>query len=271
MDLKINGRVAVITGGDSGMGLATAKMLAEEGVKIILTDKEDDELQRAVKEVQKVAGDAASVKGIAADLTDNEDVKKLAEKVMETYGPAHIVANFAGARGAAGDFLTLSDDDWMETINIDLMGAVRVARAFIPQMQEAGWGRLIFVASENALQPYEEESPYNASKAGLINLSKCLSRAYSKDGLLINTVSPAYVETPMTDAMMEELAEKSGTSIEEAEEWFLENKRPHIKVGRRGKPEEVASVVAFLCSEHSSYVNGSNIRVDAGSVETAFG
>ncbi|MGB5929514.1 MAG: SDR family oxidoreductase [Cyclobacteriaceae bacterium] len=263
--------MAVITGGDSGMGLATAKILAAEGAKIILTDKDDDELQKAVKEIRKAAGNSDKVIGIAADLTDYEDVKKLADKAKEAFGPVHIVANFAGARGAAGDFLELTDDDWMETINIDLMGAVRIARAFIPQMQEAGWGRLIFVASENALQPYEEESPYNASKARLINLSKCLSRAYSNDGLLINTVSPAYVKTPMTDAMMEELAEERGTSVDKAVEWFLENKRPHIEVKRRGKPEEVASVVAFLCSENSSYVNGTNIRIDGGSVETAFG
>ncbi|MFA0963790.1 SDR family NAD(P)-dependent oxidoreductase [Roseivirga sp. BDSF3-8] len=271
MDLKIKDRIAVITGGDSGMGLATAKMLAAEGARIVLTDIDEEELQQAADEVRKLASTSDHVKTFTADLTDYEEVKSLAANVRKAFGPAHIVANFAGARGAAGDFLNLSDKDWMETINIDLMGAVRVARAFIPHMQENEWGRLIFVASENALQPYEEESPYNASKAGLINLSKCLSRAYSKDGLLINTVSPAYVKTPMTDAMMEQLAEERNSSVEEAVNWFLENKRPHIEVKRRGKPEEVAAMVAFLCSEHASYINGTNIRIDGGSVETAFG
>ena len=129
----------------------------------------------------------------------------------------------------------------------------------------------MLIGSENALQPYQEESPYNACKAAIINLSKCLSRAYGPDGVLINTVSPAYIKTPMTDAMMEELAKERGTTEDEAVNWFLKNKRPFIAVERRGRPEEVASVIAFLCSELSSYINGSNYRVDAGAVETAFG
>ena len=271
MNLSIKGRVAVVTGGDSGMGFATAKILASEGAKIILSDKTKEELQKAADQVRQHAQSKDDVVAITADLTDNEQVQALAKQAKSTFGGVNILANFAGARGAAGDFLTLSDEDWLETLNIDLMGAVRVCRAFIPQMQEQGWGRVVLIASENALQPYEVESPYNAAKAAIINLAKCLSRAYSKDGLLINCVSPAYVETPMTDAMMEELADKRNTSVDGAVEWFLKNKRPHLAVHRRGQPGEVGAVVAFLCSEQASYVNGSNYRVDGGSVETAFG
>ena len=194
----------------------------------------------------------------------------MALAVQQTFGGANIIINCAGARGAAGDFLTLTDDDWMQTINTDLMGAVRVCRAFIPQLQQKGWGRVVLISSENAYQPYEEESPYNACKAGIINLSKCLSRAYSKNGLLFNCVSPAYIETPMTDAMMDELAQQRGSNREEAVAWFLKNKRPNITVGRRGKAEEVAAVITFLVSEQASFVNGSNYRVDGGSVESAF-
>ncbi len=175
-----------------------------------------------------------------------------------------------GARGAAGDFLELTDDDWHETIDVDLMGAVRICRAFIPQLKKKGWGRIVLIASENAYQPYEEESAYNTCKAAIINLSKCLSRTYGKDDILVNSVSPAYIETPMTDAMMEELAKEKNISVEEAVEWFLKNKRPHIEVQRHGQPEEVAAVITFLCSEKASFVNGSNYRVDAGSVESAF-
>ncbi|WP_439882669.1 SDR family NAD(P)-dependent oxidoreductase [Pontibacter sp. MBLB2868] len=271
MDLGIKGHTAVITGGDSGIGKATAKLLAAEGVHIVLSDKTQQELKEAIAEVQKEAKDGAQVTGITADLTNNDDVQELAKQVKEKFGGADMLVHCAGARGAAGDFLTLSDEDWYETIDIDLMGAVRVCRAFIPQMQDKGWGRIVLISSENALQPYETESPYNACKAGIVNLAKCLSRAYSKEGLLINTVSPAYIATPMTDAMMEELAEKRGETVDEAVEWFLQNKRPHIAVDRRGKAEEVAFVIAMLCSERASYVNGSNYRVDCGAVETAFG
>ena len=271
MDLRLDGRVAVITGGDSGMGLTTAKLLAAEGVKILLTDKTEEKLQRATDEVRQHAKSDDHIKTYTADLTKNEEVLALAEEVKKAFGGANILAHFGGARGAAGDFLELTDEDWLETLNVDLMGAVRVCRAFIPQMQEQGWGRVVLISSENALQPYEQESPYNAAKAAIVNLSKCLSRAYSTDGLLINCVSPAYVKTPMTDEMMEQKAKERGTSVEETVEWFLENKRPHIKVNRRGRAEEVAAVVTFLCSGQASYVNGSNYRVDGGSVETAFG
>jgi 3-oxoacyl-[acyl-carrier protein] reductase len=269
MDLNIKGKVAVITGGDSGLGLATAHLLAAEGVDIVLSDIDKDSLEEAAQKIRSAAPNV-KVLAITSNLAENESVLQLAAQVQSELGGANILINCAGARGAAGDFLTLTDEDWQQTIDIDLLGAVRICRAFIPQLQQKGWGRVVLIASENAYQPYEEESPYNACKAGVINLAKCLSRAYSKEGLLINCVSPAYVETPMTDAMMDELAEERGTDKEEAVQWFLKNKRPHIAVGRRGKPEEVAAVIGFLCSEQASYVNGSNYRVDGGAVESAF-
>ena len=271
MNLGIKGKTAVITGADSGLGKATAKILVSEGANVLLTDLYQKELEKAAEEVRQSVADGAEVAIKVADLTNNHEVKALAREVEQTMGGADMLAHCAGARGAAGDFLELSDDDWMETIDIDLMGAVRTCRAFIPQMRSKGWGRIVLISSENALQPYVEESPYNACKAAIVNLSKCLSRAYGQEGVLVNTVSPAYIKTPMTEAMMEELVEERGTDTEEAVQWFLENKRPHIVVPRRGKPEEVAAVIAFLCSELSSYINGSNYRVDAGAVETAFG
>lgn len=270
MNLSITGKTAVITGGDSGIGLETAKLLAAEGTNIVLSDLKPEPLEKAAEEVRKHATGNSKVITVTADLANNESVIQLAETVKKEFNGADILVNCAGARGAAGDFLKLTDDDWYGTINIDLMGAVRVCRAFIPQLQQKGWGRIILISSENAYQPYEEESPYNACKAGIINLSKCLSRAYSKDKLLINCVSPAYIHTPMTDAMMEELAKERGTSVEEAVKWFLQNKRPNIAEQRRGEPHEVAAVIAFLCSEQASFVNGSNYRVDGGSVESAF-
>ena len=269
MNLNIKNKTAVITGGDSGIGMHTAILLANEGVTIVLSDLEKEKLEQSAKKIREQSPEA-SVHTITCDINDNNSVLQMAKEVAKQFGGADIVINCAGARGAAGDFLTLTDEDWMQTIQTDLLGAVRICRAFIPQLQQKNWGRVILIASENAYQPYEEESPYNACKAGIINLSKCLSRAYSREGLLFNCVSPAYIETPMTDAMMDQLAKDRGTSKEEAIQWFLKNERPHIAVGRRGKPEEVAAVIAFLVSEHASYVNGSNYRVDGGAVESAF-
>ncbi len=236
----------------------------------MLNDIEEKKLKKAVDDIKNHV-EGAQIDMFAADLTNEQEVQKLSEAVEEKFGGANILVNAAGARGAAGDFLELTDDDWMKTIQVDLMAAVRLCRAFIPQMRQKKWGRIVLISSENAIQPYEEETPYNACKAALINLAKGLSKAYGKDQVLINCVSPAYIATPMTDAMMKDLSKEKGVSFDEAVQWFLKNKRPNIEVQRRGKPEEVAAVIAFLCSELASFVNGSNYRVDGGSVATAFG
>jgi len=269
MDLQFNQRLAVVTGADSGIGLATALTLAVEGARVLMTDMASDTLTTAVNHV-RVAAPGIEVEAIPADLTSQSDVEKLLKKAKDM-GGAHMLAHLAGIRGAAGDFVELTDSGWQETLDVDLMGAVRVCRAFIPCMLGRGYGRIVLTASENALQPYAVEFPYDAAKAGIINLAKSLSKAYGKHGVHVNVVSPAFVKTPMTDEMMQQRAQENGTSVEEAEQSFLHENRPGINTGRRGAPQEVANVIAFLCSDVAAYVDGSNYRVDGGAVETAFG
>ena len=268
MDLAFNGKLAVVTGADSGIGLSTAMTLAAEGAKVLLSDLEEGPLQKAKAQIEEHTP-GAEVYICPANLTDATSVNGLLSAADEQGGAA-VLANIAGARGAAGDFLELTDEGWHETLDVDLMGAVRVCRAFIPGMRERGYGRIVLIASENAVQPYVEETPYNAAKAGIINLAKGLSKAYGPDGVHVNVVSPAYVETPMTDAMMEARAKKMDTSVDEAVESFLAEDRPGITLKRRGKPQEIANVIAFLCSDLAMYVEGSNYRVDGGAVQTAF-
>ncbi len=262
MELGIKGKVALITGGDSGMGRATAKLLADEGVKIALLDKTSEQLQATVEEVQTV-GEAFAVK---ADLRNLAKVEAARDQIVAHYGTVDIVVNCAGITGATGDFMDISDDDWHEAIEVDLMAAVRGCRTFIPLMQKSGWGRVVLVTSEDAVQPYTDEMPYCAAKAGLLNFAKNLSKAYAKDGVLVNSVSPAFIATPMTDAMMEQRADKLGVSFDQAIATFLKEKRPHLELQRRGKAQEVAAVITFLCSQLSSFIVGANYRVDGGSV-----
>ena len=146
------------------------------------------------------------------------------------------------------------------------MGPVRLVSAFLPSLRKGGWGRIVLMASEDGVQPYDDEIPYCSAKAGVLALMKGLSRTYAKEGLLVNCVSPAFIHTPMTDAMMEKRAKKIGSSVDEAVVSFLAEERPYMALQRRGEPQEVAAVVAFLCSEQASFVNGANYRVDSGAV-----
>lgn len=262
MDLGIKGRVALITGADSGIGNATARLLHAEGATVVLSDRDQDAIEAAAAEIHP------DIKGFGADLTDPVQVQELADKVHRAAGKIDILVQAAGITGAQGLFHEVDDAGWAETIEVDLLAPVRLVRAFLPDLRESGHGRLVFVASEDAVQPYEDELPYCSAKAGILALAKGLSRSYASEGLLVNAVSPAFIETPMTDAMMRKRAEERGTDVDEAIESFLKEERPYMELGRRGWPEEVAAVIAFLVSDQASFVNGSNYRVDSGSVAT---
>ena len=255
MDLGISGRRALVTGGSGGLGRATAALLLEEGVEVVLTDLDADALA-------EVAAGLGGATAIGADLTDVDDVRRLADRA----GDVDILVHAAGVTGAKGDPLELTDDDYLEALDIDFMTAVRVARAVVPPMTHRGWGRVVLVSSENATQPYDDEMPYNAAKAALSVWGRGLAQAYGDRGVLVNAVAPAFVETPMTDQMMEARAAERGTDVGEAVASFLEEERPHLVLGRRGRPEEVAPVIGLLCSERASYVVGASWRVDGGSV-----
>lgn len=265
MDLGIAGRTALVTGGDSGIGWHTAKLLLEEGATVVITDLDSEALADAASRLDAADGRLFS---FAADITSLDDVATLHERVQEAVGDIDILVQSAGVTGAQGLFHEISDEGWTRTIETDLLGPVRVVRQFLPSLRKGGWGRLVFLASEDAVQPYDDELPYCAAKAGILALAKGLSRSYASEGLLVNAVSPAFIHTPMTDAMMQKRAEERGTDTDEAISSFLEEERPYMELGRRGEPEEVAAVIAFLCSDRASFVNGSNYRVDSGSVAT---
>ncbi|MET0860823.1 MAG: SDR family oxidoreductase [Microbacterium sp.] len=265
MDLGIEGRIALITGADSGIGWHTAQALLDEGAIVVISDQDQDQLDAAAV---RLAGARDRVHAFAADITDLASLEALHDAVQQAVGDIDILVQSAGVTGAQGLFHEIDDAGWVETLEIDLLGPVRLVRQFLPSLRKGGWGRIVFLASEDAVQPYDDELPYCAAKAGILALSKGLSRSYASEGLLVNAVSPAFISTPMTDAMMRKRADERGESVDEAIESFLEEERPYMELGRRGEPEEVAAVIAFLCSERASFVTGSNYRVDSGSVAT---
>ncbi|WBU37605.1 SDR family NAD(P)-dependent oxidoreductase [Homoserinibacter sp. YIM 151385] len=265
MDLGLAGRTALVTGGDSGIGWETARLLLEEGATVVLSDQDQESLDAAAAKLDAPAG---RLHAFAADVTSTAELAELHERTRAAVGEIDILVQSAGVTGAQGLFHEIDEEGWASTIDIDLMGPVRLTREFLPDLRSGGWGRIVYLVSEDAVQPYDDELPYCAAKAGVLSLAKGLSRSYATEGLLVNSVSPAFIHTPMTDAMMEKRSEELGVSFDEAIESFLDEERPYMELKRRGEPEEVAKVIAFLCSDAASFVNGSNYRVDSGSVAT---
>ncbi|MBS41860.1 MAG: ketoacyl reductase [Nocardioides sp.] len=265
MDLGINGKTAVITGAAGGIGWHTTEQLLREGVSVVMVDIDQDKLDEAV---ERLPDDLPRPVTVASDLRTDEAAKALAVEVAEKVGDVDILVNGAGITGATGAFHEIADEDWVDVLDTNLLSAVRVTRAFLPSLRSHGWARIVYVNSEDAVQPYDDELPYCASKAGLLSFARGLARAYADEGVLVNSVSPAFIHTPMTDAMMEKRSAELDVSFDEAVESFLDEERPYMELGRRGDPEEVANVITFLCSQRASFVNGANYRVDSGSVAT---
>ncbi len=267
MDLRIKGRTAVISGAAGAIAYETAKILLAEGCKLLLTDLDKEEMATSVERLN--GGDA--VRSVVADLSTIEGAQKVQKDGVR--GDANwqpgILFHAAGVTGAKGDPLDdITEDDWTHAWNNDFMTGVRMAKVFIPPMRKAGWGRVVFVVSENVAQPYPDEAVYNAAKAATLSFTKSMSQVYAQDGVLINCIAPAFIETDMTNGMMEKRAKKLGVSKEEAIQSFLQEDRPHLVLKRRGQPEEVAFITACLLSERASFVTGSNYRIDGGAVQS---
>jgi 3-oxoacyl-[acyl-carrier protein] reductase len=264
MELGLKGKIVLVTGASKGIGKAIAAGFAAEGSKVAITARHTEELQRAAREISQSTG--AEVIGIAADMSKAADITRAVEEVVKRFGTVQVLVNNAGGVGAFAGFQDLTDNDWLDILNLNLLSAVRATRAVLPHMQRQKWGRIVNISSESGSQPDAFMPHYNASKAAMNNLTKSLSKAYATDGILVNTVSPAFIMTPLVADMLQKLAKEQGTSPEKVAAQFLEKNRPHIELKRPGESEEVASAVVYLASEQASFITGANLRVDGGSV-----
>lgn len=266
MELGLQGKVALVTGSSKGIGFAIAEALAREGCKVVLNARNAADLGSAAAQIRKAAPSAA-VHAVASDVAAPGGSERAVAETVEKFGTIHILVNNAGGIGRFGAFAELTDDEWLAVFQLNVMSAVRASRAAIPHMQRQKWGRIINISSESGTQPDALMPHYNASKSALNSLTKSLSKAYGADGILVNTVSPAFIRTPLVDEMLANQAKSRGlSSADEAERVFVREFRPNIVFGRAGRPEETAGIVVFLASEQASFITGSNYRVDGGSV-----
>lgn len=263
MNLDLENKTALVTGGSKGIGKAIAQALAMEGANVVICGRGIEALDEAKKEIEQNGG---SVLAVQADLSKQEDVDHLVSVAIDRYKTVDILVNNAGIASGFADFESLAIEDWQHLFDINLFGTVRVTKAVIPYMKKARYGRIINISSECGVQPDPFMPHYNASKAALINFTKSLSKAYAEQGILVNTVSPAFIMTPMLENLLKDDAQKQNISYDEAIQKFLKENRPHVEVKRPGTVEKVASAVLYLASSQASFINGVNLRVDGGSV-----
>ena len=264
MDLKLQGKVALVTGASKGIGKGIACSLATEGANVVISARGRTALETTAAELN--ATGRGQVVAVVADVTKASEVTQLVDETVSRFGTLHVLVNNAGGIDNFGSFDELGDDNWQALFDLNILSVVRLIRAALPHMRRQKWGRIINIASESGIQPDPFMPHYNATKAALINITKSLSKAFAVDGILVNAVSPALIMTPLVEELVQRRATEEKISFQEAEQRVLAGLRPHIELKRTGRIEEVGSAVAYLASEAASFITGTNLRVDGGSV-----
>ena len=257
MDLGLKGRVAVVTGGSRGIGKACATELLAEGATVVLVSKNPDVNAAAVREVGK--SDADRVLGIPTDLADDAAIAAMTAQVVKRYGRIDILVNSA-ATVIPQDFFKMDDTHVGDLLEEKFNPAARCIRHVVPHMRNRKWGRIINISGLAGRQPHYPVVPAALNNSAMLNLTKALAAELAKDHILINAVVPYIIATQRQDDTMREWANVTGQTEAEVRRQRISR----LPVGRMGRPDEVAAVVAFMASERSSYVVGTAWYVDGG-------
>jgi NAD(P)-dependent dehydrogenase (short-subunit alcohol dehydrogenase family) len=245
---RLSGKVAVVTGGNAGIGEAIAKAFAREGASVVITGRRQGELDRVVNDIVQAQGKAVAVAG---SVTDEHSAQEAVRQTVQQFGQLDILVNNAGIGDFGKRLHEINDTTWAQVLDVNLTGVFRMTRAVLPQMLKQGRGAIVNISSVASLVGLPTLSAYAASKGALDALTRALAVDYAKDGIRCNVVNPGLIDTPMAAPLM-------GNPEQ------LNPILSHYPIRRPGKPEEVASLVLYLASDEAAWITGGTFPLDGG-------
>ena len=260
MNLQLEDKTALVSGSSQGIGFAIAEALAKEGAAVVINSNKQDLVDEAIGKISKTAPGAHLIAAVA-DLSTQQGVQDLVRKVPAV----DILVNSVGFY-LAKDFLEISDEDWDQMMNLNFMSGVRLSRAYLPGMKTHGWGRIIFISSKSGVKIPHEMIHYGVSKAAQIAVARGIAETTTGTGVTVNSVLPGPTRSEGVEAFIQQMVTARGIAAEQVVDEFFKSVRPTSIIKRFILPQEVASLVTYLCSPLASATNGAALRVDGGVV-----
>ena len=262
MDLKLAGKQALVTGSTSGIGFAIAKSLLEEGADVIVNGRSQETVDAAIASLREATGKTA--KGFAADMSTADGTNA----IHAAFPSVEILVNNVGGYGPQ-PFEQSTDEDWYRLIDLNVMSGVRLSRLYLPGMRTRNWGRIIFISSESAYHIPPDSIHYGMTKAAQIAVARGLAEATATTGITVNTVVPGPTKTRVAENFLAAQV-RQGRDAAVAERQFFDTFRPTSLIKRFADPDEVGDFVAFIASPLASATTGAALRVDGGTVKSAY-
>jgi NAD(P)-dependent dehydrogenase (short-subunit alcohol dehydrogenase family) len=264
MDLGIKGRLALVTGSTMGIGRAVAETLAAEGARVIVNGRNEAAVKNTVAALSR-RGDAH---GIAADLATAAGARKVVDALAKV-GPVDILVNNVGYFEVK-EFAAISDRDWIDMFELNVMSGVRLSRALLPGMLERDWGRIVFIASDQSANPNPGMAHYAMSKAAQVSIARSLAELTRGTRVTVNSALVAPTWSEGVEAFLAKVAPGLGKTVDQMRTAYFETTGASSILQRWATPEEIAAQIAFLCSERASVINGAAQRVDGGIIRSLF-
>jgi len=262
MDLQLTEKTALVTGSTAGIGFAIASLFAQEGAEVVLNGRFQKRVDEAIERIRREHKDAC-VKGVAADLGTGKGVDRLTEAVQQV----DILVNNLGIFEPK-PFTEISDNDWLRFFEVNVLSGVRLSRFYLPAMLNRNWGRIVFISSESAVNIPTEMIHYGVTKTAQLSVARGLAEMTAGTGVTVNSILAGPTRSEGVEVFLQEIAKVQGSDTASLEKEFFRSVRPSSLLKRFATSEEVASMVAYVCSPLASATNGAALRVDGGVVRS---